>query len=67
MGEETETEKVVSMKPTQQLSGDLHPRFPKLTVGLLLGALAQAGPVCWNSFGMCGFLNSTACRILTDV
>lgn len=45
MGKETEAEKVVPMKPTQQLSGDLHPQFPKLNVALLLGALAQAGHV----------------------
>ena len=43
MDKGTEAEKVVPVKPTQQLVVDLHPRFPKLTAVLLLGALAQAG------------------------
>lgn len=43
MGKEAEAEKVVPVKPTQQLGGDLHPQILKLNVVLLLGALTQAG------------------------
>lgn len=45
MGKENETEKVVPVKPTQQLGGDLHPQFLKLNLAFAAGCFGS-GRTC---------------------